>query len=234
MVMVATDRKEHWEWVYSTKGETGVSWYQREPRLSLELSERSLRLPVVESSTLAAEPLGLSIGCLTFPSRKSPSSTFPKPPWAKPGRGGAHAGRVEWIAADITEAPDVGTFEVWHDRAVFHFLTDAADRRKYVELALRTVPTGGYLIIATFADEGPPRCSGLDVCRYNANSLSQQSAKASRLCEKSGRRTQRPGSRRNSSSTACSGGRTSDTVSRSPLTPRAVSEWAELLPLPTA
>ena len=55
---------------------------------------------------------------------------------------------------------------------MFHFLTDAADRRRYVELARRTVPKGGYLIVATFADEGPPRCSGLDVCRYNPDSLS--------------------------------------------------------------
>ena len=84
---------------------------------------------------------------------------------------GERAGRVEWIAADITEVEALGTFDVWHDRAVFHFLTDAADRRKYVELARHTVPEGGHLIIASFADDGPKRCSNLDVCRYNAETM---------------------------------------------------------------
>ena len=79
--------------------------------------------------------------------------------------------RVEWIAADVTSVRDMGIFDVWHDRAVFHFLTEAADRKKYVELARRTVPEGGHLIIATFANDGPKRCSGLDVCRYDADSL---------------------------------------------------------------
>ena len=78
------------------------------------------------------------------------------------------------IAADVTEIQDVGTFDVWHDRAVFHFLTDAADRRKYDELARRSVPDGGHLIIAGFADDGPDRCSDLDVCRYNAASMAAE------------------------------------------------------------
>jgi hypothetical protein len=78
---------------------------------------------------------------------------------------------VEWIVADVTEIRDVGSFDVWHDRAVFHFLTESEDRKKYVDLARKTVPKGGHLIIATFADAGPKRCSDLDVCRYNADSL---------------------------------------------------------------
>ena len=84
---------------------------------------------------------------------------------------GERASRVEWIVADIIEAESLGIFDVWHDRAVFHFLTDAADRRRYVELARRTVPVGGHHIIATFAGDGPKRCSGLDVCRYNAETM---------------------------------------------------------------
>ncbi len=87
---------------------------------------------------------------------------------------GEYAGRVRWMVADVTEAAGLGTFEIWHDRAVFHFLTDPADRRSYVELARRTVHEGGHLIIATFADDGPRRCSGLDVCRYNARSLASE------------------------------------------------------------
>jgi hypothetical protein len=84
---------------------------------------------------------------------------------------GGRAGQVDWIVADITEAKSLGTFDVWHDRAVFHFLTDGADRRKYVERARQTVPEGGHLVIASFADDGPKRCSDLDVCRYNAETM---------------------------------------------------------------
>ena len=90
------------------------------------------------------------------------------------------ASRVEWLAADVTAVESLGTFDIWHDRAVFHFLTDATDRRKYIELARRTVPAGGHLIIATFADDGPKRCSDLDVCRYDADSIGPSLARASR------------------------------------------------------
>ena len=87
---------------------------------------------------------------------------------------GGRAERVRWVVADVTEAPELSTFDVWHDRAVFHFLTDPADRRSYVELARNTIPEGGHLVIATFADDGPKRCSDLDVCRYNTRSLASE------------------------------------------------------------
>lgn len=87
---------------------------------------------------------------------------------------GGQAERVDWIAADITAIDEVGIFDLWHDRAVFHFLTDAADRRKYVDLAQRTITRGGHLILATFADDGPTRCSNLDVRRYNADSMAAE------------------------------------------------------------
>jgi hypothetical protein len=79
--------------------------------------------------------------------------------------------------ADVTEIPDVGTFDVWHDRAVFHFLTDAGDRKTYIDLARRTLPAGGHLIVASFADDGPKRCSDLAVCRYNAASMTAELGK---------------------------------------------------------
>ena len=74
----------------------------------------------------------------------------------------------------MTLVRDIGTYDVWHDRAVFHFLTDAQEREKYVDLAGRTVPVGGHIIVATFAKEGPQKCSGLDVCRYDAGSLRRE------------------------------------------------------------
>lgn len=81
---------------------------------------------------------------------------------------------VQWRVADITQVQEVGQFDVWHDRATYHFLTEASDRQRYAELVARSVPSGGHLIIAAFALDGPSTCSGLDVCRYNARSLGQQ------------------------------------------------------------
>lgn len=84
---------------------------------------------------------------------------------------GKHAQKISWIEADITGFEPDRKFDLWHDRAVFHFLTDADDRRKYVKVMIRAVAPGGHLIIATFAMDGPPKCSGLEVVRYNPESL---------------------------------------------------------------
>src|SRR5512135_60547 len=166
------ERKAHWEDIYSNKGETGVSWYQSEPRLSLELigavapAEGGRIIDVGGGASVLVERL------LDLPFGKVAVLDISETALGKAkSRLGGRAERVEWIAADVIEIGNLGTFDVWHDRAVFHFLTDAADRKKYVELARRTVPEGGYLIIATFADDGPKRCSNLAVCRYNAASL---------------------------------------------------------------
>ncbi|MHB1766461.1 MAG: methyltransferase domain-containing protein [Phycisphaerae bacterium] len=93
------------------------------------------------------------------------------------------AGSIQWLVADITEVEDVGRFDVWHDRAVFHFLLNPADRKRYVELAARTLPIGGHLIIGVFAPDAPPRCSGLDVCRYDAGSLAVEFGNSFRVME---------------------------------------------------
>jgi hypothetical protein len=84
------------------------------------------------------------------------------------------ASKVEWISADVTEIDNVGVFDIWHDRAVLHFLIDEADRRRYRDLAVRTVPPGGHVIVATFGPEGPDHCSGLDVRRYDKEALSDE------------------------------------------------------------
>jgi SAM-dependent methyltransferase len=174
-LMIATDRKTHWEHIYSAKPETGVSWYQDEPRLSLELigavapAEAGRIIDVGGGASVLVDRL------LDLPFGEIAVLDISETALGKArARLGERAERVRWVVADVTEAPDLGTFDVWHDRAVFHFLTDPDDRRSYVELARQTVPEGGHLIIATFADDGPKRCSDLDVCRYNARSLASE------------------------------------------------------------
>jgi ubiquinone/menaquinone biosynthesis C-methylase UbiE len=173
--MAETDRKAHWEEVYAIKGAVGVSWYQAEPRLSLELIRSAA--PAVGGRIIDVGG-GASVlvdRLLDLPFERIAVLDIAESALDEARRRlGDRAGRVEWIAGDVTEIGDVGTFDFWHDRAVFHFLTDAADRKKYVDLARRTVPEGGHLIIASFADDGPKRCSDLDVCRYNAASMAAE------------------------------------------------------------
>ena len=165
------DRKAHWEQLYAAKGERDVSWFQAEPALSLELIQAasSARGRVIDvgggASVLVDRLLDLGFGHVAVLDIS----------WAALEKArvrlGKRADAVRWIEADVTAVEDVGEFDVWHDRAVFHFLTEPGDQRRYVELARRSIPPGGHLIIATFAPEGPPRCSGLEVCRYDARSL---------------------------------------------------------------
>jgi len=85
---------------------------------------------------------------------------------------GSRANEVSWLESDVTHAKlQPNSYDYWHDRAVFHFLTEPEDRRAYVDQVLRTVKVGGYVLVATFAEDGPTRCSGLPVVRYSADSL---------------------------------------------------------------
>lgn len=168
------DRKQHWETIYSTKANTEVSWYEIDPKVSFDLIK------------LASPTCGRVVdvgGGQSFLVHKLLDSRFEKVAVldissvalerAK-SRLGERANQVEWIVADVTAVQSIGTFDVWHDRAVFHFFTEQQDRKNYVELAARTLPVGGHLIIGTFALDGPLKCSGLDVCRYDATLLASE------------------------------------------------------------
>jgi SAM-dependent methyltransferase len=179
--MNPTQRREHWNAVYTAKADDEVSWYEPEPRTSLDLIQSVLPPggSVLDvgggTSRLVDHLLALDVG---------PIAVLDISPLAlerAQARLGDQAGRVRWIAADVTQAPDLGQFDVWHDRAVFHFLTDADDRRSYADLAARTVRIGGHAILGTFALDGPPKCSGLDVCRYDAPSLARELGPSFRL-----------------------------------------------------
>jgi SAM-dependent methyltransferase len=168
------DRKQHWENVYATKRVTEVSWFEAEPRVSLELIERASPahgsvIDVGGGASLLVDRL-LDRGFKKIAVLDISAAALEH----ARARLGARAEKVQWITGDVTSLEDVGTFDVWHDRAVFHFLTDAEDRRKYVALARRSVKPGGHLIVGTFAVDGPPMCSGLDVCRYDAEHLARE------------------------------------------------------------
>jgi SAM-dependent methyltransferase len=184
---LAIDRKAHWDNVYSTKGETGVSWYQSALRLSLDLIRSVAPTHGGRVIDVGGGASVLVDRLLDLPFEKIAVLDVSETAINKAkSRLGERARLVDWIAADITEAHTLGTFDVWHDRAVFHFLTDLADRRKYVDLAKKVLPEGGHLIIASFADDGPDRCSDLDVCRYTAATLAAELGRCFSLVREAG------------------------------------------------
>lgn len=169
------DAKTHWEGVYTQKAVNEVGWYKPDFAVSLGLIEEAAAnktariIDVGGGASLLVDSL-LDRGYEHLAVLDIAASALEH---AK-RRLGDKAPDVQWIVADIRETADLGTFDVWHDRAVFHFLVDAADRRKYVELARKTIPVGGHAVIATFASSGPQKCSGLDTCRYSSEELAEE------------------------------------------------------------
>jgi 2-polyprenyl-3-methyl-5-hydroxy-6-metoxy-1,4-benzoquinol methylase len=165
--------KEHWEKVYSTKTTDAVSWFQEHAEESLKLI-RGTGVPysaaIIDvgggASTLIDDLLANGYSTLTVLDLSAAALSAAKL------RLGAKAAKVQWLEANVTNAAlPVHSFDVWHDRAVFHFLTTPIERQAYVEAVLRSVKPGGHVIVATFDENGPTQCSGLPVMRYNANSL---------------------------------------------------------------
>lgn len=164
----------HWQETYESHAPTDVSWYEADPSTSLRCISQTRHAGAQSaidvgggSSNLVDRLLDLSLDRVAVLDISASALAVSK------HRLGRRADRVDWITGDIRTIEDVGRSDVWHDRALFHFLTDEKDRRRYVELAERTVPSGGTAIVATFSLDGPTRCSGLDVCRYAAPDLAQ-------------------------------------------------------------
>jgi SAM-dependent methyltransferase len=167
------DRNAHWEQVYRTKGPDQVSWFQAEARLSRVLIERAAPDRAARIVDIGAGASTLVDGLLASGYRYiTVVDLSPTALSVARQRLGSAATTVMWRAADVlTAAFPAASFDVWHDRAAFHFLTDAADRARYVAQVRHAVRPGGYAIVATFAEDGPTRCSGLDVARYSADAL---------------------------------------------------------------
>jgi 2-polyprenyl-3-methyl-5-hydroxy-6-metoxy-1,4-benzoquinol methylase len=165
--------EQHWKNVYATKASTAVSWYAPHLARSLQLIETAA--PAHEAriidvgggaSTLVDDLLDRGYHDVTVLDLSEEALETARV------RVGARGSGVTWLAADVTTAefPEAH-YDVWHDRAVFHFLTDPEQRRRYVAQVMRAVKPGGHVIVATFGLEGPDRCSGLDVVRYDADGL---------------------------------------------------------------
>jgi SAM-dependent methyltransferase len=179
-------RQAHWENVYTTKSENEVSWFQQSPAPSFELIVQAGAVShsaiidigggasrlvdhLVEQGFEDLTVLDLSGAALA--AAKSRLESHP----------GVNAERVNWIVADATTWEPAKSYDIWHDRAAFHFLTDVSDRAAYIARLGRGLKIGGHAIIATFALDGPEKCSGLPVARYDSASLGRTLGTAFKL-----------------------------------------------------
>jgi SAM-dependent methyltransferase len=177
-------RKEHWEDTYRTTAADEVGWYQAYPAMSLKLIasagvDPSARLIDVGGgdSTLVDHLLDLGFQKVTVLDISGVALARAQ------SRLGDRAGQVTWIEGDITQGGALGPYDLWHDRAVFHFLTDPEDRRRYLDTLLQALPPHGHLIMATFGHDAPPTCSGLPVVRYDTRSLANELGREFELVE---------------------------------------------------
>lgn len=165
--------KTHWEKIYTSKAPNEVSWFQEHAALSQKLIQRVASRKEAQiidvgggASTLVDDLLADGNKNITVLDVSEKALEISK------RRLGNRSHAVTWMAADITTAEfPRHHFDVWHDRAVFHFLTDPDQRRRYIERVLHAVRPGGHVIVATFSLSGPPKCSGLDVVRYSPGTL---------------------------------------------------------------
>lgn len=166
-----SEKSAHWETVYNAKADDTVSWFEETPRLSKALIEAAtpLRDAAIDIGSGASRlpeallELGFAdIACLDLSATALQIAR---------DRLGAQSSKVRWIVADVTDWTPDRHYDVWHDCAVFHFLTDPIDQRRYRDVLDRALGPTGVAVIGTFAPDGPERCSGLPVVRHDAASL---------------------------------------------------------------
>jgi SAM-dependent methyltransferase len=168
------DKASHWGRIYAQRDSDELSWYEPSPRISLELIEES-GLPrtaaIVDvgggASRLAAELLRAGYTDITVTDISPAGLEYAKAELGEPSAG------IAWVEADARSHDFERSFDLWHDRAVFHFMVDSGDRNGYLRSLGRALRPGGHLILATFGPDGPDTCSGLPVQRYSAALLSE-------------------------------------------------------------
>jgi ubiquinone/menaquinone biosynthesis C-methylase UbiE len=176
--------KEHWEEIYRNKGPLNVSWYQQKPVLSLELIKNS----GVEKDAGIID-IGGGASVLVDFLLEHGYSRLAVLDWSSAAlehartRLGERAKEVQWFEADVRSFQPQNLFGLWHDRAVFHFLTEKSDRQAYIETLRKTLKPSGSVIIATFSLDGPRKCSGLDVVRYDEQAITAELGKEFELQE---------------------------------------------------
>jgi 2-polyprenyl-3-methyl-5-hydroxy-6-metoxy-1,4-benzoquinol methylase len=181
------DVKTHWEKIYRSKAPEKVSWYRPHLEKSLSLIERaagSRRAAIIDvgggESTLVDDLLARGYENISVLDISETAIDVTKE------RLKEAAARVHWITGDVTKiALAPSSYDVWHDRAVFHFLTATDERAAYTKAVAHAVKRGGHVIVGTFGPEGPAKCSGLDVVRYDSTSLHDQFGARFRLVESS-------------------------------------------------
>jgi SAM-dependent methyltransferase len=182
--MSAPDRRAHWDSVYRAKREDEVSWFQASPSLSLDLIhatgvERHASIIDVGGGASRLVDALSEEGFANLTVLDVSEAAMEK----TKARLGARATGVTWIVADVTTWGPACTYDVWHDRAAFHFLTAPEERAAYAQRVLQAVRRGGHVIIGTFALDGPERCSGLPVARHSAESIGHVLGPSFRLIE---------------------------------------------------
>ena len=169
------DKKSHWDGMYAIKKPEEVSWYQIEPAVSLELISSTgvgYADKIIDvgsgSSVLVDKLLNQGFHNLVVLDISSKALEYAKE------RLGSRVEMVKWIVADVTDFKFLEKYKLWHDRAVFHFLTDKSERKKYVQNMDKALHPGGHVIIASFSINGPLKCSGLDVERYSSEKMERE------------------------------------------------------------
>jgi 2-polyprenyl-3-methyl-5-hydroxy-6-metoxy-1,4-benzoquinol methylase len=170
-----TETQDYWNRVYTTRAVDAVSWYQAQPKISLELiaaADLPVDAPIIDVGGGAS----VLVDCLLAQGRSALSVLDVSAAALANARKrlGANATKVQWIEADVREFEPTQRYALWHDRAVFHFLTDPADRAAYKAVLRRRLKPRAHAVVATFALDGPARCSGLDVAHYDAVMLHAQ------------------------------------------------------------
>ncbi len=167
-----SDLKSHWENIYSSKNEDGVSWFQEYPKTSIDLIEKystdkSISIIDIGSgrSKILKNLIENEYDDLTYLDISREACSKSKISL------GNKQDLVEWHVVSVLDFNTEKNFSIWHDRAVFHFLISKDDVEKYKQVALKNIVQGGYLILGTFSENGPEKCSGLNVSRYSPESL---------------------------------------------------------------
>jgi SAM-dependent methyltransferase len=169
--MTEEGRETHWNDVYRTKGDSDVSWFEEVPRLSLDLIREHAQptSAIIDigggASRLPDALLGAAFTDVTVLDISAEALAKAR------ARVAAMGGEAHWIVSDVTKWRPARAYDVWHDRAAFHFLTSAEDQAAYRQVLEKALRSGGTAIIATFAPDGPEKCSGLPVARHDGSSI---------------------------------------------------------------